>query len=405
MRRKRVKRWTAVAIVMMVLGPGAASAQVYVRGQGEALAADVIKVGPEGVSINLGGAPKMVGWDRVREVRGEHGADAAKELAKVENLWRARARLERGDVAAAEPLLDALAARERGVVGPTPAVVFDGLLRCRLRRGAVAEAVWAWLDWIGARGGAIDGFTDPSSGWIGGRIEGTPVADHQTGLLTGLPPIFLRDAALDAAAVSDEWSAFRGRGPVSADMAMLYRAAMRSEAGLEPEIRSPTNPSESVRLVADIVLARAGSEAQRAAARASLKTRLDQKEIEPWLECWCRVGMGRSLVREADADLRRQGVIQLLNAPARFVRVSPRVASIALAEAAITLQELGDTQGALALKGELLDRFGQSAAAGWSRLHEIRSAPEPAKPPSEAKPGPTGIPSKDGATAPQGRGG
>lgn len=383
-------RWThtspfcrTAALLMLWMcaagGGGTASAQVSLRGQADPIAGDVTKVGPEGVTVAIGGVPKIVGWDRVRDVHGEQGAAAAKQLEAVADLWRARMRLERGDFAAAEPMLDALAAGQRGIVGPTAAVVFEGQLRCRLKRGAVAPAVWAWLDWVRARGGAIGAGSDASLGWIGGRYDAPAVVESRTGLILGTPPIFLHDAALDAAVASDEWSRFTGADTTTAELAMLYRAAARFEAELPPELGTITSNNEAVRLAADIVQSRVGSDQQRQAARANLKSRLEQHDIDPWTECWCRVGMGRSLLREADSDMMRQGIIQLLHVPSRFARVSSYAASIALAEAAMMLHDLGDDQGAAALKAELMDRYARSNAAGWPRLREIKPAPDPRK--------------------------
>jgi len=124
------------------------------------------------------------------------------------------------------------------------------------------------------------------------------------------------------------------------------------------------------------VLSRAGSDEQRQSARKSLETRLAAKELEPWVECWCRVAIGRSLLREQDSEHKRQGVIQLLHAPARFVRVAPHVAGIALAESAVALHGMGDDTGASALKAELLDRFPRSPAAAWGALRDIRTPNE-----------------------------
>jgi hypothetical protein len=317
---------------------------------------------------------RLGGWDRVREVRGEQGGAGAKATGFAtlsDQLWRARTRVERGDFAAAEPLLDGLVDRSRGVPGPTSSVVFEGLLRCRLRRGAQIPAVWAWLDWSAARGIGGD--------WIGGKIDAARVIDSETGLAPSLPPVFLRDAAVDAGAMSDDWARLVAPGAGKAELAQLYLAAIRFETGQAAEaLPNVVNAAPGVRLVSEIVRARIGDEAERRAARDALLKRLETKDLEPWMECWCRVGVGRSLLREADSENRRQGVVQLLHAPARFVRVSPAIAGIALAEAAVGLHDLGDEAGAVALKGELLDRFGRTPAASWSRLREIKLA-EPAR--------------------------
>ncbi len=390
-----MRRTATVSAMLVLLASGQARAQVYLRTQSEPISGEVSRVGPEGIAIGVAGAVKTIGWDRVREVRGEHGAAAAKEMLPLTELWRARMRLERGDFGAAEPILDGLVARERGIVGPTAAVVFEGLVRCRLRRGAQAGAVWAWLEWVRVRGGTPGMGSDISATWVGGKIDAAPIFDAQTGLITSLPPVFLRDASLDAAAANDEWNRFLGTEPATAELAMLYRAAVRFEAGLDPEIGTVSSASESVRLVADVVLARAGDDAQRKVARGNLQARADRQDVEPWVECWCRVGLGRSLVRESDPELKRAGVVQLLHAPSRFTRFSASAASISLAEAAVALHDLGDELGAVALKAELTDRFARSNAMGWARLREVKAPTDKAQT----------FPVKDATNAPEKKGG
>jgi hypothetical protein len=350
---------------------GAADAQVYLHGQSDPFDGEVQSLGPQGVVVRAGQGTKTISWDRIREVRGDHGAEAAKFAPLADQVWRARTRLERGDFASAEPLLDGLVDRARAEPGPTAVVVFEGLVRCRLKRGAQLPAVWAWLDWIRARGGTLEkGVADA---WIGARIDGPAEIDEDTGLVTALPPVFLRDAGLDAGAASEEWARATSSADseTAADLAMLYRAAARFEAGLPPELRPVKSEATAVRLVGEIVRARVGDDGERKQARDALLTRLGTKDIEPWMECWCRVGIGRSLVREQDPELRRQGVIQMLHVPARFIRVSPQLAALALAESAVTLHEMGDEAGAASVKGELIDRFSRSAAAGWPRLREV----------------------------------
>lgn len=369
-------RWTAGATVLAMMSVSGALGQVYLRGQGEPLGTEVMSVESAGVVVRAGEGTKTIAWDRVREVRGEHGGAADAFAKAAGTLWRGRTRLERGDFVAAEPLLESLVDVARSTQGPTSSVVFEGVLRCRLRRGAQASAVWAWLDWVRARGGVIGGGVDPAAHWVGGRVEGSPVVDPATGLVMSMPPVFLRDSALDAAASGSEWERYgSGADVVTAELAALYRDAARYESAMSTGAKPTAQASESVRLVSDMVLSRVGNDQQRAAARAALEARITGKEVEPWLECWCRVGIGRSLLREAEAEQKRLGIVQLLHAPARFVRVSPSLAALALAEGAVALNELGDESGARALRAELMDRFGRSAAAGWSRLREIRPAP------------------------------
>jgi hypothetical protein len=90
-----------------------------------------------------------------------------------------------------------------------------------------------------------------------------------------------------------------------------------------------------------------------------------------WLEAWCRVGIGRSLLRESDESSRMQGVIELLHLPARFGAQEPYLSAVALAEAAVALGEMGDAAGASAIKSELREKFSRSAVLEWEPLKKI----------------------------------
>jgi hypothetical protein len=377
----------ALAVAAVVAAGPSAYAQLYLRGDPKPAAAAVSGVTDQGVLVGEGKAAKLVGWDRVREVKGEHAAGATPYAPLADALWRARTRVERGDFAGAEALLEPLAATEAGKVGPAAAVTFEGLTRCRLARGVQTRAVWSWLAWLGAK----EGLSSPRpSGWQGGVVDLPPMSDSATALVPALPPMWLKDAALEAAAGSAEWESLDALPQDVQPLAKLYRAAMRAEAGggatdADLAVQATT---DGVRLVQAVVLARAGDEKQREAARATLTRRLQDKAIPAWQELWCRVALGRSLVRESDPALKRRGMIQLLHAPARFPRLSPYLASLALAEAAVTAQEMGDAAGAAALKAELLDAYPQSNAAAWPKLREIKppATGTPAAPASAAAP-------------------
>ena len=125
-------------MALLSLAPGAA-AQVALRG-GDTINDPVVSVTIEGVQIG-GASPRLIGWDRVRQVEGEH-ADAAQAFAELSDVaWRARTRLERGDVTLAQPLFEELFETYDGVDGPTALIVAQGLLQCRLATLAQPAAV------------------------------------------------------------------------------------------------------------------------------------------------------------------------------------------------------------------------------------------------------------------------
>ncbi len=390
------RRLACLPMAWAVAVTGAASsAQVTLRAGDGSIEGRVRSVSIEGVLVTLGesGATqadqRLIGWDRVKLVEGEAAQKAAQFTQLSTEAWRARSRAERGDWGAAEPLFEHLFTQLEGKDGPTAALVAEGLLRCRLRRGAQGVAVWPWLEWLGIMersGGLGAAGSKTRAGWLGGNIDpgqsgaAGRAVDEETGLAVALPPVWVGGSA-GVLAGAPEWERFRDRGGEVGELAALYEQASRYEAGLPVGVPTAGSESPGVRLVHDIVVARIGSDEERKAARSALNMRISPaptgsgvtKKPAPlpprWLEAWCRAAIGRSLLREADEASRMQGVIELLHLPARFASDQPYLTGVALAEASAALADLGDAAGAAALKSDLASRFPYHPALEWGRIN------------------------------------
>ncbi|HZW10655.1 MAG TPA: hypothetical protein VFF69_12195 [Phycisphaerales bacterium] len=350
----------ACAAVVQSSGP-----DLVLRAGEPAPSGSVLAIVPEGVVVGSGvTAPVIIGWERVREVRGEHATEAEQFAEVADMAWRAAARLGRGDVPAAEPLFERLFAtyQERG--GPTAAAVCEGLLRCRLRRSAHTLATGAWLAWLNAR--------TPGDGpqWYRARADaGESVAefpiDEATGLLPDLPPIWLDLPSVAAFAGAPPEAG--GFGRRERDLAALYVHAARlatGSAGPMPEVASG---DEAVRLVWDLVAAQSADEQERASGARALRARLERGPVG-WEDAWVRTALARSLLLGGAPEDRERGVIELLRVRVLHGRDCPYLAGLALAEAAVALAELGDARGGSAMRREFLDRFPGHPAASWERI-------------------------------------
>jgi hypothetical protein len=354
-----------LVLSLLVSEPG----QVTLRAGLALPAPEVISTRAEGVVVGLGGQPEFViGWDRVLRLEGPAAAESEAFLSVGEALWRARTRLERGDAAAAEPIFERLLPALDGKGGPMPAMAAEGLLRCRLRRGAQIAAVDPWLAWLRSRdAGAMDGAVPFAADWSA-RAGLEPIMDPATGLIPALPPIWLDWPAVRVFASSGGPAAGASAGGDAPAMGALYLHAARFETGAGEAVPAVSpGGSPGVALVQDIVQARAGGEGQRAAARERLAQRLAGAR-DTWLEAWCRAAIGRSLIRESDVEVRRLGVVELLHLPARFSRAHPYLAGLCLAEASVTLGELGDDDGAARLRKELLENYPDHPVLAWDRI-------------------------------------
>ncbi|MGE4195862.1 MAG: hypothetical protein AB7G11_01905 [Phycisphaerales bacterium] len=369
----------------------------------------VLEVSAAGVLVEGSGGAQLVGWDRVKRVIGPKAPEAEAFAETGNKAWRSAERLRRGDVPAAEPLLEELYRAYRGQRGPTAAMACEGLARCRAARGAVATAVLPWLYSLAAHPKS----DEAGAVWVGGTIDnsragggGNVFIDPRYMLSPSLPPVWLAGAALDSLAASAAWAELKLEPGPAGELASLYALAAKLSAGgaasaSEAELIRGDSSSQTpgAALVRDMLAARFGDDAVRVDARARLRVRIERAAAKPtaltegtsqiprWVEAWCRFAIGQSMVRESDENARVLGVIELMHLPARFGTEQPYLAGLALAEGIATLADLGDRSGSGVLKHELLLRFPRHPGVNLERVRSVKavaphsqeSEPEPAE--------------------------
>jgi hypothetical protein len=406
----------ATPILILACLPLAASAQttLVMRAGSPPPAGEVTAVDAQGVTVTLAGptptlpanpanktpprAPSstttIVAWDRVAGIEGSLASAAAPFMPNAERLWRARSRLDRGDVVGAEPLFEELFPAFAGQRGPTAAAATGGLLRCRLGTGAQTAAVAPWLAYINALGDN----DQPSLASADPDPTAPAAIDPATGLAPSLPPIWVNLPAVQSLA-RGPWPMNAGGDvrPRAALLSAYYEQAARFESGLPIQIPTANvERDDAVALVREMVMSRIGDETQRGVARQALSARL-KKRIAPWTEAWVRTALGRSMLLESARDTQLLGIAELAELPARLERVNPYLTGIALAEAAVAAAKLGDPAGATALRNELSDRFPGHPALEWEPLRGWSStAPTPIPNPAPAPPPASNDPTKGG---------
>jgi hypothetical protein len=330
------------------------------------------EAGPEGVTVLSGGVPIVVGWHEVRAVRGPLAAPTAAYLEIGREARRALSRLERGDAFGGEPLFERLFERLAGGLGPTHAAVAEGLLRCRLRREARAGAVEAFLE---LHRNLLDA---PGRQRMWGLRPG--VIDPATLLAPALPPLWLDGPAARAFADQPVDPAPSGEPSAQAAWAMrtLYRAAAHHALG-DPIEADAVSRAASVAsghpggaLIASMVVAQIGGEGARAEARALLE-RERNPGAERWRAAWAGLAIGRSLAREADEQARRRGVLELIALRVLDPGDSPYLTGLALADAALACEALGDLHAAGVLADELRRGWPAHPALSLPSIQSLRA--------------------------------
>lgn len=353
-------RWVGTSLACVLVAWQGANAQTSVvvrRGQqlpsGEATA-----VGTQGITFTQPeGQVVLLRWDQVASVEGTL-RDASETHARVRDLaWRGRTRIERGDLAGAEPLLDSVRQTLGDDQGPLTRMVASGLLRCRLARHAQAASVKAWLDVLRSGEGEFGFEFGEASGEQAQRI-----VDEEYGLAASLPPVWVRSPSLHVVATADEGT---DRATEAGKIAMLY--AISAKATLGQSVRLPERPQDNAKgaaLVWDVVAATAGNSEQRELAMTNLRARIADAGDRPWIEAWARVALGRALLAQTDADAQRRGVLQLLHVPVRFGHDYPFLAGAAMLDVSAWLAQQGRHADARRVWDEAHQRFGFAVDVG-----------------------------------------
>lgn len=309
---------------------------------------------------------RRVSLSAVRRVDGPLAAEFLALEPLGQTLWRAGARLDRGDAPGAESLYESAWALTTGVKGPTRAEAAAGLLACRVQRGAFALAVEAWAAWL-SEAGSLD---TADAERCRARLAMGDGLDSSAQWLTGLPPVFVDGPFVRAFAAADLEAADTGGVP---DVLSIYRYAAKRDSGAKRDDASAFESAKSWNNIAgDMVLAESADLGVRERARKRLRERAGS-DAPAWQAQWARLGLGRSLRLESDASTKIDAVIELLWVASRET-VSSNVLAEAILAAAETMVELDDRSGASRLVADLEARLPDHPVIASARLSRLRTA-------------------------------
>lgn len=350
----RRNRWASLVVWTMVLitcaglmvGPVGAD-RVDRRGSEPSLIGN-LAVSDAGVLVQTDlGAKHFVAWDRVRAIQSPtYDTQWQQRRESATSLWRARSRVERGDTALAEPLLERLFESYRGETHETALVVAEGLLRCRLARGEQALAVVPALEVI--RLVRADVRTVSYS-------QLAPVLDVETQLCPALAPMWLQSPILSK--VQDDLVDYPAGGDlVVGAMARLYRQSIRQAIGLQPVEAFDPPEHPGVALLSHIVATQGPNPVDRDKGRTGL-LQWPTEDQPRFVEAWVRFFAGSSLLRETGLVRQQRGMMYLLHLPALFGAEHRYLTGVALDLVATGLEASGDTEAAERIRAELVARL------------------------------------------------
>ncbi len=343
----------ALAATLVSASAGLAADRLHRRGESAPIEGRTVDVNKEGVLFHVSRGPQtgdlLITWDRVQRLETDHEgfAETFEQMRSLsDRLWRARSRIERGDHAAAEPILDSLFAETVHQTGATALIVAEGLLRCRLARGARAAAVIPWLE----TRRLLNAGLKPTA-----YTAMRPVIDFQTGLCAQLPPVWTRSVGVEQ--MLADLGQYSGAAPQVQRLAALYARAARLALGAPIEdaaafYRSDESWDRDPGVVVATAFVAALERVKPMPADPEKVLARPLREEGP-LTPWAFFLRGLARVESADADRRRQGLVDLLTIPAMHREANAYLAGFAIERAAAVLEQMGRAADAASLRAEL----------------------------------------------------
>lgn len=311
---------------------------------------------PDGVKLDDG---KVLGWDAIENATVANDQEGFDKLLKQlsEPLYRIRQRLKIGDYASLEETADALYPLYKTRKSATAYMVVQAVMWSRLA--------------VGKRESAVEPFLRAFDLLEGEKLKpdlpGPRRLQYEaaTGLCSELLPIwFDQDAAAKAFA---EVSAAAPTLQVKRHGLYAYAASL-AIAGNElnrvaPFLATLKNGNNEIKqLQACFELQYAiSSDGEWQAALSNLASLESQLTGVAKPTAWYHLGVAQ--LKSQDREQQQQGVLNLLRLPAVYHQTNPEVAAAGVYHAMKAMQQQDRLTDSIALRKELLSRFGSTAHA------------------------------------------
>jgi hypothetical protein len=324
----------------------------------------VMEFDEDGIQLDDG---SQLTWDVIEKAKvASRQAEFDEMLSELgTHLYRIRQRLKVADYRGLVTHANALFARYAGRRSDTAYMVCQALMWGRIASGQREAALEPYLrcfDWH--RRCQAEGRRVPLPG--DRRLQ----LDLERGLTSELAPVWFDGAAAKKAlpGVTAAIEALNSPRPpgIYAYLATLALAADRPEVAA----RAVKN-LQGMETMQAIIAAQA--EVMKSQSGPGVELLREQiRELDAEMQPLALYWLGRARLVDSDRRVREEGLLDLLKIVAVFGDAQPELAAAGLYEAMQILARDGDSKGSIAVRRELLDRYGQTWHAALARKQEKR---------------------------------
>jgi len=306
-------------------------------------------------------------WDQIE--RGTVAPDQQSRFDQLlaelgSHLYRIRQRLQTGDYPGLLPHAEAVYGRYQGRRDAAAFMVFQSLVWSRLAAGqreAALEPHLRCLECLRADATLAD--TLPGSR--------RPRVDVTTGLTLDLVPVWF-DGEAARQALTPVGNVIASMEKPHAAGTRIYFATLALAAGEPQKAEQALSGLQGLTPLRGIVDAQSAlqrGDADKAARDLSLRLPDLDRQDRPLALYW----LGLARLTGGNAGNRQEGLLNLLEIPALFADQQPELAAAGLYEAMREMARAGDAKGGIAVRRELLDRYGQTWHAAKTRADDEKA--------------------------------
>jgi len=357
------------ALVLCAVSPAIAADRIVLRNLKIITGKKVKSLDDDGVKLQDG---QTVGWDEIERisVAPERQAEADRLLEELGiHLYRIRQRLKVGDYKGLLPHAEALSSRYATRQSRTAYMVQQSLMWGLLAAGRREEALAPYLC-------CLQYLRAQESRPVDLPGQRRLMLDKKTGMTPELPPVWF-DAKAAKKAMPDVFrivAAMKQPRPVGT---RVYYGTLALAAGqvdtAQPFLDGIKGDDPATAQLKTIAMAQTEVQAGRSgSALKDLEASLD--ELSPTNRPVALYWLGMAKIGAESRSVQLQGVLQLLHLPAVYGKKFPELAGAGLYQSMETLAQLDDAKGSIAVRKELLDRYGHTYHAT-----KLRSALTPKK--------------------------
>ena len=298
---------------------------VFLRESPEPIDCSIFSWSKEGLRVQLKqqDVQQVIAWHTIKSIDSDQvGARFKEHLVRGQMLWRAKIRLQRGDIRLAMPLFEETFMQLKNAKGDDAFLAAEGMLRCTIAHGNIHASVAPWL--------AAVRHLDQGHNSLFPALS--PVIDTTTFLCPHVPPVW------------ETHLVERSISTLKLDNQLMNEFAdvILGEAGPTQTLQHGPDFLRNVLLL---------TEYNHTQIADQIETMSRKTALQPWQLAWIEYSAARGLLEQGE-QARTMALLKLAEVASIFGKEQPWIAGASMVLMAETLQSDGNKKASKNIRNE-----------------------------------------------------